>query len=97
MFGAFVEVYSRLSGFKPISPRIEKVLRPASLKLGIAVGCSAILVGVLGTLSSVLDWREQGVVYMDPEVGLRKVIPSTTLTFIGIQGIVSSFFMGVLK
>jgi hypothetical protein len=97
MFGAFVQVYSRVSGLKPMSPRVQKLLRPASLELGVFLGVVFLVMGAFGTISSLIDWKGQGFVHMDPQVGFRKVIPSTTLIFIGMQVIVSSFFMGVLK
>ncbi len=97
MFGAFVQVYSRVTGMRPMSSFVEKLLKPASLELGLVLGGALFLLGMFGTVSSLLDWKSQGFVHMDPQVGFRKVIPSTTLIFIGIQVIVSSFFMGVLK
>ncbi len=97
MFGAFVHVYSRVAGLKPMSSPLERLLKPASLELGVLAGITLVVAGLLGTISGVLDWSVQGFVYMDPRNGFRKIVPSTALMFLGVQVMISSFFMGVLK
>lgn len=96
MFGAFVRIYSRIAGLQSFSPRLERLLKPLPLELGVCAGV-LLLLGVFGTVSSVMDWSANHFRLMNPQQGLRTVIPSTTTLFLGLQIIVSSFFMSVLK
>lgn len=97
MFGAFVRIYSRVAGLQPFSPRLERLLKPLPLELGVCSGVLLLLLGIFGTISSVMDWSVNHFRLMNPQQGLRTVIPSTTALFLGLQIIVSSFFMSVLK
>jgi hypothetical protein len=97
MFGAFVQVYSSATGLKALSPRAEKLLKPIQLEAGVAAGLAMIALGLCGTVSTVAIWSAEDFRHMDPQQGFRVVIPSATLIFLGLQVILSSVFMSVLK
>jgi glycosyltransferase involved in cell wall biosynthesis len=97
MFGAFVHVYSSTTGFKAMSPRLERLVKPISLELGVLVGMTLMGLGVAGTLASMAAWGAEGFRHMNPQQGFRTVIPSATLLFVGLQVLIASFFMSVLK
>lgn len=97
MFGAFVRLYSRVAGLQPLAPGVERLLKPLPLELGVCAGLLLLALGIIGTISSVMEWSTHHFRLMNPQHGLRTVIPSTTALFLGLQIIISSFFMSVLK
>ncbi|MDE0887167.1 MAG: glycosyltransferase family 2 protein [Myxococcota bacterium] len=83
-------------GLLPKDPRMQNFFRVATLERGILLGGLA-LMGGLGLIGwTALEWRNQGFGNLDYASTLRQVIPGVTLAALGIQAILSSFFVSML-
>jgi hypothetical protein len=66
------------------------------LEKGITTGGVSMGVGIALLVVSVLQWRAAGFGDLDYEKTMRWVIPGVTLTALGFQTILSSFFLSIL-
>ena len=83
-------------GVLPEDPRMKSFFRVATLERGILLGGFALAAG-LGLIGwTTLEWKDQGFGNLDYASTLRQVIPGVTLAALGIQGILSSFFVSML-
>ena len=60
------------------------------------LGLLLIVIGVAGSVGSVVYWSEQSFGNMEPSKLLRLIIPSVLAFTLGCQLFLSSFFLGVL-
>jgi glycosyltransferase involved in cell wall biosynthesis len=96
LFAVFAKVFAVTEGLLPPDPRVEKVTRPGSLEIGAGLGALAILVGLLLLALAVNKWRGAGFGALDYASTMRLVVPGVTLTALGFQTVLSSFFISVL-
>jgi hypothetical protein len=66
------------------------------LEVGLAVGGLLILAGAGAWAIGLEYWRSYRFGALDPEIGLRIVIPGMVFFTLGFQIILSSFFLSVL-
>jgi hypothetical protein len=67
-----------------------------SLEAALGVSAAALVVG-LGLLGvAVNDWKAAAYGALDYGVTMRKVIPGMTLTVLGVQTTLSSFYLSIL-
>jgi hypothetical protein len=67
-----------------------------NLERGLLLAFGALLVGVALLLIAVNAWREAGFGSMDYAKTMRLVVPGATLTALGFQTVLSSFFVSML-
>lgn len=67
-----------------------------SLERGLIVGALVLLGGVGLLLAAVAQWRTAGFGRLDYAHTMRWVIPGVTLTALGFQTVLASFFVAVL-
>ena len=95
-FAAFTKVYAIREGLLPEDRRLEKLLRVASLELGLAAGCLLVAVGFAASLYAVESWGAQHFGDLDPVKVMRLIIPAAVALTLGGQIMLSSFFLSVL-
>ena len=95
-FALFTRVFAIREGILPSSPRMQRVMKSMNFDLGVVLGLLLILVGIAGSIDSVVYWSRQSFGPVDPSKLLRLVIPSVLAFTLGCQVFLSSFFMGVL-
>ena len=66
------------------------------LERGLALGALAFLAGIFLLGDAVWQWKAVHFGHLDYAVTMRWVIPGTTLTALGFQTILSSFFVSIL-
>jgi len=96
LFGIFTKSFAISAGFLPRDLRFARLLSLATLEKGIVAGILGCVVGVLLILAAVEIWREVGFGNLDYARTMRLVIPGVTLTTLGFQTILSSFFVSIL-
>ena len=96
MFGMFTKVFAVSEGLHPPDPRLERIHRTITLEKGLLVGAVAVLVGVVLLVLAVNKWRNTGFGELDYASTMRLVVPGVTLTALGFQTLLSSFFVSVL-
>jgi glycosyltransferase involved in cell wall biosynthesis len=95
-FAVFTHVFATAEGLLPQDRLFSALTRNTSLESGIVIGGVLLAAGAFGSVAAILHWRAAGFGQLDPEVAMRAVIPSMVAMALGVQLILSSFFLGVL-
>ncbi len=96
LFAVFTKIFAIAEGLLPPDPRLMRVFQHVDLEVGLLAGAGAMFVG-LGLLAAAINqWRLARFGPLDYAETMRWVIPGVTLTTLGFQTILSSFFMSVL-
>jgi len=69
---------------------------PRDAERGLAVAVVALAVGIFLLVGAVGEWRSRGFGPLDYAHTMRRVIPGVTLTALGFQTVLSSFFVSIL-
>jgi glycosyltransferase involved in cell wall biosynthesis len=96
VFAIFTKVYAISNGLLPGDRRIERMLRVVTLETGLIVGALLFLFGLAGSLFAVGIWGEVRFRDLDPSSTMRVIVPSVVALTLGVQIILSSFFLSVL-
>lgn len=96
VFAVCTKVFAVSEGLLPRDPRVETITRLATLEKSLVVAAAAILAGLVLLAGAVLQWRAADFGPLDYRHTMRWVIPGMTLTALGFQCMLSSFFLSVL-
>jgi hypothetical protein len=95
-FGVFTKVFAASEGLLPWDRRVAAFTKIARLEAGLGLGILAMLAGLFLLAAAVNQWREAGFGRLDYAYTMRWVIPGVTLTVLGFQTCLSSFFLSIL-
>jgi hypothetical protein len=96
IFAVFTKVFGITEGLLPEDPRLTTMFRYIQLETGIIAG-SLMLVGGVGLSVYALSfWSATSFGPLDPSRTLRLVIPAVTMIALGLQTVLSSFFLSIL-
>lgn len=96
-FYLFSRVYGSLYGLIPRQePFIRRFFSWFKLERGILAGGLLLGIGIVLHAKSFLYWKNTGFADLNPVVVLRWVIPSVTLLVLGVQCLLSSFYISLL-
>lgn len=82
-----------------MAPEPRWMMRAASffsVELGLLLGSSLFLAGLIWSMSITLQWGRSGFGALDPVATMRSAIPAVTLLAIGMQTVMGSAFAGAL-
>jgi hypothetical protein len=96
LFAFLTKFFAMAEGMFPADERVMKIGRIVNLERGLALGGAAMLAGFAFLAATILRWRSHGYGPMDYAVSLRTTIPGMTLTVLGIQTVLWSFFVSIL-
>jgi hypothetical protein len=96
IFAVLTKVFAMNEGLLPQDPRMNRLFRVVDLEVGLAVGSGAVLPGLVLLAVAVNQWRLADFGPLDYARTMRWVIPGFTLTVLGFQTILSSFFLSIL-
>ncbi|MBC7381371.1 MAG: glycosyltransferase family 2 protein [Bacteroidia bacterium] len=96
-FGIFTRAYAVQAGFLPVKDSLTKAFEIVTLETGLIIGLIIFIAGLSGTFYSLHIWEESHFGQLDYPRILRIVIPSVVAIIIGLQTILSSFFLSVLS
>ncbi len=96
VFAVFTKVFAIREGFHPPGSHLSKLHRYVNLELGLTLGVSLILVGLVILGVAAWGWRSTGFGRLDPRVTMREVIPAVALLGLGAQTVFASFFLSIL-
>jgi glycosyltransferase involved in cell wall biosynthesis len=96
LFAVFTKVFAISEGLLPPDRRLDRAFEKINLERGLLAGTLAILFGCLLLLLAVGQWRAAHFGALDYSRTMRVVIPGVTLTTLGFQTILSSFFLSIL-
>jgi len=95
-FAVFTKVFAITEGLLPADERITRLLRSFSLETGVILGVIMMLAGLAGSAFALSVWGQRHFGPLAPTEMLRLVIPSALMLALGLETILSSFFLGVL-
>jgi glycosyltransferase involved in cell wall biosynthesis len=96
VFAVLTKMFAVTEGLLPPDPRLEKAFRYITLETGLAAGAIALVAGFTLLFAAVLIWKAHGWGRLDYSQVMRVVIPGATLTALGFQTVLCSFFMSIL-
>ncbi len=95
-FYIFTKVFAVTEGFLPHDITIERFTTIYSLELGVILGMIFFILGSFFLGNAILVWQKSGFGELSQTVKLKQVIPAITLILLGVQVILSSFFLSIL-
>jgi glycosyltransferase involved in cell wall biosynthesis len=96
LFAICAKTFAISEGLLPKDPRVDRFFKVIYLERGLAMGALAFLAGLILLGAAVLRWKSVHFGRLDYAVTMRWVIPGATLTALGFQTILSSFFVSIL-
>jgi hypothetical protein len=95
-FAIFTKVFAIQEGLLAEDPRLNRLFRYVTLETGLAVGFSLFAIGLAGSIWALGDWGARSFGELDPRRMLRIIIPASLALTLGLQIVLSSFFLSVL-
>lgn len=96
LFGWLARTLAAREGFLPETNLLGWLREALSLERGLCFGSVALLAGIALLLAAVAQWQAAGFGRLDYAHTMRWVIPGVTLTALGFQTVLASFFVAVL-
>jgi hypothetical protein len=96
LFAVMTKTFAIREGLMPEDPRLTRLYRWFNLESGLLAGMAGLLAGIGLLAMVVLEWFDTGFGPLDYSRTQRIVIPGVTLTTLGFQTILSSFFLSIL-
>ncbi len=96
VFAVLARVYAASEGFLPDSDRLRKARQIFSLEAGIAVGVLLLTAALTLSVIALVRWGDSSFKHLDYPSALRLAIPAAVALMLGVQIILSSFFLSVL-
>jgi glycosyltransferase involved in cell wall biosynthesis len=96
LFAICAKTFAINEGLLPKDPRVDDFFKLIYLERGLAIGALTFLAGLILLGSAVLQWKSVDFGRLDYAVTMRWVIPGATLTALGFQTVLSSFFVSIL-
>ena len=97
LFAVFTKVFAITEGLLPKDPRIRRLSTIVTLERGALGGIGAVAVGIVLLLLAVARWAAEDFGRLDYASTMRLVVPGVTLTALGFQTVLSSFFLSILR
>lgn len=95
-FAVLTKTFAVSEGLLPPDPRLQRLNEVLTLERALLLGGIAVICGLGLLVAAVAQWRAVGFKQLDYAATMRLVIPGVTLVTIGVQGVLSSFFNGIL-
>jgi hypothetical protein len=96
-FAVLAKTFAIGEGILPEDPRLTRFHKVVNLERGLVIGGGAFVGGLALLLAAVNQWRQAGFGALDYAHTMRWVIPGVTLAALGFQGMLSSFFVSILR
>ena len=96
LFAIFTKTFAISEGLMPDDPHLTRFFDHVYLERGLIIGGTSLLAGLGLLLVAVNQWRMHDFGRLDYSQTMRWVIPGATLTALGFQTILSSFFVSIL-
>jgi len=96
IFAIFTKVFAITEGLLPEDPRLKTLFNHIKLETGILAGALLLVAGIGLSVYALSFWSATSFGPLDPSRTLRLVIPAVTLIALGLQTVLSSFFLSIL-
>jgi glycosyltransferase involved in cell wall biosynthesis len=96
LFALFTKIFAISEGLLPEDPRMNSFFEVVNLEKGLIASLIVLVIGFTLLLAAINQWRLTDFGPLDYTKIMRLVIPGATLTALGFQTILSSFFASIL-
>lgn len=96
LFAILTKTFAINEGLLPEDPRMNRFFKLVNLERGLVTSSITLLVGLVLLLMAINHWRLKSFGHLDYAQTMRLVVPGATLTALGFQTILSSFFVSIL-
>jgi hypothetical protein len=96
-FAVFTDRFAATEGLRPADPTLARLFPFVTLETGLVVGGGLVLAGLAGSMLAVVSWGRVAFGDLDPTTMLRAVVPSATALTLGVQVVLTSFFLSILN
>ena len=96
LFAVMTKTFAIREGLMPEDPRLTRLYRWLNLETGLLAGTLASIGGLALLGTAIAHWWSQDFGPLDYTRTMRIVIPGMTLTTLGFQTVLSSFFLSIL-
>ena len=96
LFAVFTKIFAIRERLLPEDRRMTRLFRLVTLERGALAGVAAVTLGVLLLIAAIVEWTRADFGPLDYASTMRRVVPGVTLTALGFQTVLSSFFMSIL-
>jgi glycosyltransferase involved in cell wall biosynthesis len=96
LFAVHAKIFGVTSGLLPMDARVERAFQRVNLERGLLLGASVLLAGLVLLGAALFQWWRVDFGHLDYRATMRVAIPGATLTLIGFQTVLSSFFFSLL-
>ncbi len=96
LFAIFSKTFAISEGLLPEDLRLIRFFKVVNLERGLILGAGGLFIGLACLLASINQWRLSDFGELNYSHTMRWVIPGATLTALGFQTILSSFFVSLL-
>jgi len=96
LFSVFAKTFAMAEHLLPEDPVMMRLFKVINLERGLIASAVTMLAGLGLLVAAVMMWRDAGYGPLDYARTMRYVIPGATLTAIGFQTFLSSFFISIL-
>jgi glycosyltransferase involved in cell wall biosynthesis len=97
VFSVFTKTFAVSEGLMPEDQRLTRLFKVINLERGLIIGAGALIVGLIMLAVAINQWREADFGRLDYSHTMRWVIPGATLTALGFQTVLASFFVNILR
>jgi glycosyltransferase involved in cell wall biosynthesis len=97
LFAIFAKTFAIVEGLLPPNARMNAFHRIVTLERGLIVSVIALLAGAVLLGASIFVWRAHNFGNLDYARTMRLVVPGVTLTALGFQTMLSSFFVSIMR
>jgi glycosyltransferase involved in cell wall biosynthesis len=96
VFAILTKTFAISEGLLPEDPRMNRFFEYVNLEKGLVFSSIALFMGMTLLMAAVNYWRQASFGHLDYAHTMRLVVPGATLTALGFQTILSSFFVSIL-
>ncbi len=96
LFAAFSRAFVANEGLMPPSPGMQKAFKILNLERGLIIGLLLLIVGIGLAIYGFIHWSSSDFGALDARDAVRLAVPAATLSVLGFETIMGSFFLSVL-
>ena len=97
VFAVFAKTFAITTGLLPANQRMERFCDVVTVERGLIAGLLAFGAGTALLLAAVNHWRVHEFGNLEYTSTMRLVVPGVTLTALGFQTLLASFFIGIMR
>jgi glycosyltransferase involved in cell wall biosynthesis len=97
LFAIFAKTFAIGDGLLPYDRRLTRFFELINLERGLMIGVGGLLIGICLLGVSFNQWRVNEFGHLDYAYTMRWAIPGATLTTLGLQTVLASFFISILN